>query len=306
MSTFVDFARAHGVEIDPGRLYPSERIKRCGTVDKPRSTNGAYFWDGERGWVFNWAQEARVQWWNDPAAKAWTEAEKAAWKAKRQAAAQRQDQSHQDAARRAAELLRVAVPAGHPYLTIKGFPDQQGMVLPTLKVWDEELSAHRTVENVLLVPMRSLAGDLMGVQQIWWEEPLRKYVKKMNFGMRARGAVFRLGDKTAPETFLCEGYATGLSIVAALRSVGLRAAVVVCFSAGNLVHMAGLIKGRCFVFADNDASGAGLRAAESTGLPFCMAPTEGWDANDLHLKQGLMAVCQQLMRVRRQQAQVAA
>ena len=52
---FIDFARAHGVEIDPSKLYASERIKRCGTTDKPKGTNGAYFWDGARGWVFNWA-----------------------------------------------------------------------------------------------------------------------------------------------------------------------------------------------------------------------------------------------------------
>ena len=44
--SFIDFARAHGVEINPDRLFASERIRRCGTVDKPRSTNGAYFWDG--------------------------------------------------------------------------------------------------------------------------------------------------------------------------------------------------------------------------------------------------------------------
>ena len=60
--TFIDFARSHGVEIDPSRLYPSDRIKRCGTVDKPKSTNGAYFYDGQRGWVFNWAGEAKVNW----------------------------------------------------------------------------------------------------------------------------------------------------------------------------------------------------------------------------------------------------
>ena len=40
---FIDFARAHGVDIDHTRLYPSEKIRRCGTVAKPKSGNGAYF-----------------------------------------------------------------------------------------------------------------------------------------------------------------------------------------------------------------------------------------------------------------------
>jgi hypothetical protein len=32
MSSFIDFARVHGVSIDPNRLYASDKIKRCGTL----------------------------------------------------------------------------------------------------------------------------------------------------------------------------------------------------------------------------------------------------------------------------------
>lgn len=286
MTDFITFARAHGVEIDPSRLLAGEKIRRCGTTDKPRSTNGAYFWDGARGWVFNWASEARVQWWNDPKAEAWTEAEKAAWKAKRQAMQAAQESDQRRAAMRAADMMRSAAPRQHNYLHLKGFPDAQGLV---------------TADEALLIPMRNLqTNELQGVQVIRWVELERKYEKKMVSGMKAKGAVFRMGDKTAPETFLCEGYATGLSILAALRSVGLRASVLVCFSAGNLVHVAPLVKGRCFVFADNDKSEAGEQAAQQTNLPYCMSPEVGEDANDLHARAGLMAVCQRLMAVRRE------
>ena len=127
----------------------------------------------------------------------------------------------------------------------------------------------------------------------------------MHPGMKAKAAVFRMGDKAAPETFLCEGYATGLSILAALRSVGLRASVLVCFSAGNLVTVAPAIRGKGFVFADNDRSEAGERAAQQTGLPYCMSDRVGEDANDLHMRAGLMAVCQHLMTVRRKEPAVA-
>ena len=51
MSGFISFARAHGLDINPAKFFPGEKIRRCGTVDKPKSSNGAYFWDGERGWV---------------------------------------------------------------------------------------------------------------------------------------------------------------------------------------------------------------------------------------------------------------
>ena len=283
--SFIAFARAHGVEIDPSRLYASERIKRCGTTDKPKSKNGAYYWDGSRGWVFNWAAEARVQWFNDASAKPWSEEEKAAWKAKRQAAAAAQDQQYQQAALRAAEMLRAAKPMEHNYLHRKGFAAAQGLV---------------SDDGALLIPMRNLqTNNLQGVQVIRWDEGERTFTKKMNPGMRAKGAVFRMGDKTAPETFLVEGYATGLSVHAALRSVGLRASVLVCFSANNLEFIAPQINGRAFVCADNDKSGTGEKYAQATGLPYCMSPEVGEDMNDLHARAGLMAVCAQLMAVRR-------
>ncbi|MDQ0571644.1 hypothetical protein QFZ42_003478 [Variovorax paradoxus] len=49
--SFLDFARAHGVEIKPEKFIASDKIHRCGTTEKPRSTNGAYLWDGQRGWT---------------------------------------------------------------------------------------------------------------------------------------------------------------------------------------------------------------------------------------------------------------
>lgn len=286
--SFISFARAHGVEI--GDLVPSERIRRCGTTEKPRSSNGAYFWDGERGWVFAWDGETKVQWYEDPSAKPWTDVEKAAWKAKRQAVSAGVAESQRRAALKASEMLRGAKPAQHNYLHLKGFPEAQGFV---------------SDDGALLVPMRSLSGELQGVQAIRWIEADRAYEKKMQpFGMKAKGAVFRMGDKTASEVFLCEGYATGLSIIAALRSVGLRASVLVCFSANNLVTVAAMLRGRVFVFADNDKTEAGEKAALQTNLPYCMSPVVGEDANDLHVRAGLMAVCQQLMAVRRMEMAV--
>ncbi len=282
--SFIDFARAHGVDIDPAKLYAGERIRRCGTTDKPRSTNGAYFWDGGRGWVFNWSTDARVQWFNDPNAQPWTDAEKASWKAKRHAANIRQEDDHRRAAIRAAELIDSTKPGLHDYLARKGFPDMKGLV---------------DASGSLVVPMRHLeTNSIMGAQLIFWDEPERKWMKKMLPGMRAKGAVFRMGDKTATETFLVEGYATGLSVFAGLRCIGLQASVLICFSAGNLEYVARQVQGRAFVFADNDISGVGQAAALATGLPYCVSPAEGEDANDLHTRSGIVAVCNLLMNVR--------
>lgn len=281
--SFIDFARAHGVEIDPSRLYPSDRIKRCGTVGKPKSGNGAYFWDGQRGWVFDWSGEARTVWYEDPKAKPWTDEEKRSWAQKRALAAQRQDDQYEQAAQKALETLKQAKLTEHAYLEIKGFPEEKGLVL----------------EDRLLIPMRNVVTNrIQGYQAIWWDMDQRKYEKKMMLGMRAKNAVLFMGNRDLPECWLVEGYATGLSVRNALRSCGMKASVVVCFSASNLVQVADQIPGQRFVFADNDESQTGQKAAEQTGLPWTMADEVGWDANDLHKSRGLFAVVGKIMKCR--------
>lgn len=283
MSDFITFARAHGLEIDPGRLYPSDKIRRCGTVDKPRSGNGAYFWDGQRGWVFNWSGDARTVWYEDKNAKPWTEEEKRSWAAKRASAATEQEHRYQQAAVQADTTLRAARLQEHGYLTIKGFPEEKGLV----------------IEDKLLIPMRNVVTNkLQGYQAIRWIPEEMKYEKKMLTGMRAKNAVLFLGHRDLPECWLVEGFATGLSVRNALRSIGMPASVVVCFSASNMVQVAEQIPGRRFVFADNDESQTGEKAAQQTGLPWTMADTVGWDANDLHTHSGLFAVVAKIMQCR--------
>jgi putative DNA primase/helicase len=284
--SFIDFARAHGVEIDPSRLYASEKIKRCGTVDKPRSGNGAYFWDGQRGWVMDWSGEARVIWYEDPHAKPWTEEEKRAWASKRASSATEQEKKYQDAAAQADEILRSAKYANHPYLEIKGFKDTRGLVL----------------EDKLLIAMRNVSTNkLQGYQSIHWNMEERKYEKKMLYGMRAKNAVMYLGDRATEECWLVEGFATGLSVRHALRSAGIPASVVICFSASNMIQVADQIKGKRFIFADNDESKTGEKSAVATGLPWTMADQVGWDANDLHLKDSLFAVMGKMMELRQRE-----
>lgn len=282
--TFIDFARLNGVQIDPNKLYPSDRIKRCGTVDKPSSGNGAYFWDGQRGWVFDWSGEARTLWFEDPHAKPWTDQEKREWAQKRQKANTEKDQAYEMASKKAEIILGNAELKEHNYLILKGFAEEMGLV----------------VEDKLLIPMRNVVTNkLQGYQSIWWNEEDRKYEKKMLTGMRAKNAVYVLGSKTADEAWLVEGYATGLSVHHALRSIGSDASVVVCFSAMNLVQVADQIKGKRFIFADHDESKTGEKSAISTGLPWTMADETGMDANDLHKKSGLFAVVAKIMELRK-------
>jgi phage/plasmid primase-like uncharacterized protein len=283
---FIDFARLNGVEIDPNRLYASDKIKRCGTVEKPKSGNGAYFWDGERGWVMDWSGEARVIWFEDPHAKPWTDEEKRAWASKRASAASDQDKKYEQAALQADITLRSAKYDHHPYLEIKGFKETRGLVL----------------DDKLLIPMRNVVTNkLQGYQSIRWDIESRKYEKKMLHGMRAKNAVLTLGNRDVGESWLVEGFATGLSLKYALKSVGIPAAVVICFSASNLIQVADQVAGQKYVFADNDESKIGEKSAISTGLPWTMADTVGWDANDLHQRESLFAVVAKIMELKKKE-----
>lgn len=202
----------------------------------------------------------------------------------RAAAADREEAiEHRKASARAAALIKRCEIGNHPYLVEKGFPDARVLL---------------DADGAMVLPMRDCCdGSLLGAQKIRLAD--NEWQKKMMQGMRAKGAMYRIGSQRAGELWFVEGYATGLSVDAALRLLRLSAAVMVCFSDRNMVHVAAQFMGRHFAFADNDASRAGEKAAWDTGLPYAMSDTQGQDANDLHRESGLMAVAKKIMEARR-------
>jgi len=283
MMTFVQFAESCGLVIRA--LRASDTIQRCGTAEHPRSTNGAYLWDGERGGCMAWDGDGVWRWYGGERREL-TADEKRAWAMRQREAEAERERAHRRAAMAAEVQLGSCRQIEHAYLKAKGFASERGMVA-------EDESLH--------VPMRDFATNaLRGTQRIEWDGA--RWTKKMTFGMKAKGAVFRMGRPTARESWLVEGYATGLSVAAALRQMCVPADVIVTFSATNMMHVAPMIKGTVFVFADNDASGTGEDAAQQIGRPYCMAPTVGHDANDWHQASGLIPVSVEMMKLRRTRA----
>ena len=186
------------------------------------------------------------------------------------------------------------VPSAHPYLVAKGFAQQGGLVL----------------DGNLLVPMRHYRDyhRLQSVQMIGPDGS-----KKFPSGSKASEAVYKIGK--GAERYYCEGYATALSVRAALRHLyrDRHSEVWVCFSAGNIPNVA-KSRRRSMVIADHDwwrcpkkecrakwdyeskrcpscgSSGvtepAGEKHAKQTGLPYWMPPDPG-DANDFALEHGI-------------------
>ena len=190
------------------------------------------------------------------------------------------------------------VPSAHPYLVAKGFAQQGGLVL----------------NGNLLVPMRHYQAyeRVQSVQMIGPDGS-----KKNLPGGKASEAVYKLGQ--GGERYYCEGYATALSVRAALKRLyrDQHCEAWVCFSAGNIPKVAESRR-RSMVIADHDwwrcpkkecrakwdyeskrcpscgSSGvtepAGEKHAKQTGLPYWMPEEPGTDANDVMLSHGVEAL----------------
>lgn len=265
---FISFARLHGIIIDH-----EPRIglwRRYATEDKPSHKNGAVKFMGDHAFIQNHATMTEIVVW-----KADADAKIDHEKIRRIAQQADQDIKRKqiEAAKTAAWMLKESQIAAHPYLAAKGFPDEQGNIY----VKDDVL--------LMLVPMR-VGHHLVGVQVI---DPEGK--KKFLFGQRTSNAEF-VWDNKGPH-ILCEGYATGLSIRAAMKALKRRYTLHVCFSAGNMEKIASSLPGG-FVIADCDASKAGETTAKKIGWPYWMPDTVGMDANDVHQRDGLFRFSQSL------------
>lgn len=165
----------------------------------------------------------------------------------------------------------------------------------------------------LAVPMRDLNGKLWGIQRISStpRDDWRDSDKWIDADTRMKGSVHVIGE-IKEVIYLCEGFATGASIHMATGD-----AVVVCFNCWNMRDISPYIqekyKGiRIVICADDDkwttdASGKpwnpGLQAAHQAALKtripvktpiFQSLEGEPSDFNDLHVREGIKAVREQL------------
>lgn len=265
--SFIQHAASYGLILD--HAIADGRWHRTPTTDKRKSKkNGAYLFDGARGVVRNWAtMNDYAAYREDGSAERISQRD---YRALQRRQREQQESRWLDARNIAEDMLRRAAWVKHPYLARKGFPEDAGFVL----------------DGELLVPMREFRDirKLNSLQRIT-EDGEKKFLA----GGKAKGSVFALGNDRARERWLCEGYATGLSLREALRDLRRSSQVIVCFSAGNMTYVAPSVKRPAFVMADHDESMAGQQAAEATGLPWVM-PKELGDANDLHQGKGLRAL----------------
>lgn len=176
-------------------------------------------------------------------------------------------------------LVRKCEYRTHWYLERKGFPHEKGLV-------------H---DDQLVIPMRDIDNYTRVLSaQLIAPDGTKRFLP----GGRAKGAIHRLGPARGSPV-LCEGYATGMSIAAALKRLPGEHPVMVCFSANNLEFIATRVPRTAVVAADNDMSATGERAAIATGLRWTMPYEVGTDWNDLHAAMGLHVVVERMRELLR-------
>lgn len=209
------------------------------------------------------------------------------------------------AARIAQRIMAASLPEQHPYLARKGFAGERPLVLgaDAVAAIGGDYLVPENARSAVVVPAR--IGALVTSVQLIWTDGTKKFL----YGGEMGGASHRVASGT--DTWLCEGFATGLSLRAALKGLGRRDTILVCFSASNIVKVAAAIAGRRWIAADHDAPpkskpdqfggiGAGEFYALKAGAPYVMPPLEGMDINDMHQASGIFAVQKQIATVIRE------
>jgi len=267
---FLNFCQAHGIIISAPP--PVGVWKRYPTTDHPKKRNGAIKYMGTHAFVQNHALETEVSIWRGELSVNATQRDLHALINK---AEQERIHMQREAAAKAASILKQCVFAKHDYLKAKGFEEEEGNVLAA------------DGKQTLVIPMR-VGNNLVGCQLIDQEGK-----KKFLYGQRTSGAEFVFNNKG--HHILCEGYATALSVRAALKALKRRYTIHVCFSAGNMKKVASTLNGG-MVIADNDESQTGEKAAKDIGWPYWMSEIVGEDANDAHKRLGLFRFSQGLVK----------
>ena len=271
MTTFIEFAKAHGVLID--YLPPIGLWKRYPTTDHPKTRNGAALFNEHYGVVRNFATMSEHATWRGQAPLIIDKVARSAFIA----TAKKEDEvKRRNAANKATWIIGQCKMMPHEYLANKGFPMEAGLV------WVEK--------NLLIIPMR-VGKELTSVQIISADGG-----KKFLDGGKTKLAAHVINNRGT--NIICEGYATALSVRRALTAFKLAYTIHICFSASNALAVSRTLKQGVFI-ADNDKPDingrqAGQVAAKDSGWTTWIAPDVGMDANDFEKNYGYFKLGSQL------------
>lgn len=275
---------------------------RTDTVAPRGKGDGSLIFDEDRATAYNWKTGEKATVW---VKSEFTVADRSRF-AQRRVEDRRQERERAERARDTARrIIAAARFEPHAYLRTKGFPLDLALAAPaeTVRTIGGDYLVPDGGTSAIVVPA-TIGPRLASVQLIWGDG-----TKKFLFGGNMSGASHRISGGAA--TWLCEGYATALTVQMALRGMNRRDGVLVCFSAANIAKVARNISWPCYIAADHDASpparpdqfgglGAGEYFARQAARPYAMPPEVGTDFDDLRQDEGIFAVQRVLSKVIRE------
>jgi putative DNA primase/helicase len=286
-----------GIEPPRGRV-DLHRWVQCNVIGKGASGkgDGRVICDDQRATAMNWVTgDKATVWLTGREAISPADRQKYAREVAEGARKARERAHH--AAEIASRIVEASTVGRHAYLAAKGFPDE-----PVLLIGKDRLSAilegaRKKVDSLVTpdgltgIVIAARLGTAIRSVQIIWEDGTKKFLA----GGAMDGATHRIAK--GRETWLFEGFATGLSLRAALRGIGRTDTLLMCFSASNIAKVASSMRGRAFIAADHDRPleqfgglGTGEHYARQAGLPYIMPPDVGADINDMQQQDGIFAV----------------
>lgn len=286
-------ATMEGNGLAPAELVLDGQLHRCGTADKPHGLNGWYVAHGDDPVSAAYGNWRTGESWTFCAKgdRELTPEERARLKVRVEAdKKRRQEEEARRHAEARAEVKRILAatmpaPADHGYLVRKHVSS----------VGDLRIAN----DGRLALPVLDAKGAVQSLQFIAPDGD-----KLFLAGGKLKGGYFPIlaanGEKNG-RLYICEGYATGATIHAATG-----AAVLVSFTAGNLMAVAEMARGQypdreIVLCADDDAKTKGnpglTKATEAAlavkallAVPRFGTPANGTDFNDLAAVEGMEEV----------------
>lgn len=268
-----------GLYIDAASLDISGKLKRCGTNSKPRSKNGWYiiYINGDfiTAVYGDYQQGGAPITWHSKSKSTLTNTDRAQLYATSVALRKQREQEkiellaklREDYSKYVKPLSRHDPNLDHPYLTTKGINSwlQMSIADPLgVMSW-----------GGLVIPMRNLAGDLMGFQTISPNSGTKKFAtgsqKKGNFYCIAPDSVT---VANSDRVFIVEGLATGVSTYLVMNELldSCSYIVLVAFDVGNISNVVDSVWSlypdkHITLIADNDDVGTD----KNVGIDACNA-----------------------------------
>jgi putative DNA primase/helicase len=258
-----------GEGVDLPFIIPDGQIRRFKINGK---LNGWYIFhaDGRAAGRFgDWKQGIKENWKASGNFKPLSELQRQAFKARCQREAE-QRQREETAKHVAAAKKAVYIWSPAPYATAQ----QTYLIRKKIDPHGAKLGRG----NSLIIPLFNSDNELVNLQFIS-EDGDKRFLS----GGQKKGCFFTLGEVTG-KILIAEGFATGASLY---EDSGHH--TVIAFDAGNLIHVAQIIRAQnpdaeIIIAGDNDISGVGQKAARSAALAvngkYIIPPTPGMDWND--------------------------